>query len=67
MIVVDATLGGAGHSREIVKRISGGTLIGLDRDTTALQFSAKVLADVPNVEIRLIKCNFCDIADVLRS
>ncbi len=67
MVVVDATLGGAGHSREVVKQISGGTLIGLDRDTTALQFSAQILATAPNVEIRLIKCNFCDIADVLLS
>lgn len=63
-VVVDATLGGAGHSREIAKKISGGTLIGLDRDTAALQFSAQVLADAP-VEVRLIKCNFGDIAEVL--
>ena len=66
MVVVDATLGGAGHSREIVKKISGGTLIGLDRDTTALRFGANVLAEAP-VEVRLIKCNFCDIADILQS
>jgi len=66
MIVVDATLGGAGHSKEIAKRISGGTLVGLDRDTTALRFSASQLADAP-VEVRLIKCNFCDIEDVLKS
>ncbi|MCM1404076.1 MAG: 16S rRNA (cytosine(1402)-N(4))-methyltransferase RsmH [Prevotella sp.] len=65
-IVVDATLGGAGHSREIVKHISGGTLIGLDRDTAALQFSANVLAETHNVEIRLVKCNFCAIAEVLK-
>ena len=66
MTVVDATLGGAGHSQEIAKRISGGTLIGLDRDTAALHFSAQKLADAP-VEVRLIKCNFCDIADILKS
>ncbi len=66
MVVVDATLGGAGHSREIVKKISGGTLVGLDRDTAALRFSANVLAEAP-VEVRLIKCNFCDIADILKS
>ena len=67
MVVVDATLGGAGHSREIIKQISGGTLVGLDRDTAALQFSAKILAEAPNVEIRLVKCNFCDIAEVIPS
>ena len=66
MTVVDATLGGAGHSQEIAKKISGGTLVGLDRDTAALRFSANRLADAP-VEVRLIKCNFCDIADILKS
>lgn len=66
MVVVDATLGGAGHSKEIIKKIGGGTLIGLDRDTAALQFSAQVLDTADNVEVRLIKCNFCDIADVLK-
>lgn len=67
MIVVDATLGGAGHSSQIVKHISGGTLIGLDRDTAALRVSASRLQDAENVEIRLIKCNFADIADNLHS
>lgn len=66
MVVVDATLGGAGHSREIVKQITGGTLIGLDRDTDALRHSAGVLNDVAGVEVRLIKCNFADIEDNLR-
>lgn len=67
MIVVDATLGGAGHSREIVKRINGGTLIGLDRDTAALRYSADVLKDADGVAIRLIKANFADLADNLHS
>ncbi len=67
MIIVDATIGGAGHSKEIVKKIKGGTLIGLDRDTEALKQSAKVLADAKDVEIRLIKSNFADIEDNLKS
>lgn len=66
MVVVDATLGGAGHSQAIIQKIGGGTLIGLDRDTAALQFSAEKLSHVDDVEIRLIKCNFGDIADVLQ-
>ena len=65
MVVVDATLGGAGHSSEIVKQIAGGTLVGLDRDTAALRYSADRLKDVNGVEIRLIKSNFADIADNL--
>ena len=36
-IYVDGTLGGAGHSMEIVKRLSNkGLLIGIDRDEEAL-------------------------------
>ena len=34
---VDATLGGAGHSIEVAKRLGpGGTLIGIDQDEMAL-------------------------------
>ena len=36
-IYIDGTLGGAGHSYEIAKRMQpGGTLIGIDQDTNAL-------------------------------
>ena len=37
-IYVDGTMGGAGHSIEIVKRLSNeGILIGIDRDEEALK------------------------------
>ena len=65
MTVVDATVGGAGHSQQIVKHISGGTLIGLDRDTAALRASAQVLGATDGVAVRLIKCNFADIQEIL--
>ena len=43
-IYVDGTIGGAGHSREIVKKLSEkGLLIGIDRDDDALSASAKIL------------------------
>ena len=36
-IYVDGTLGGAGHSKEIIKNLSNeGLLIGIDRDEEAL-------------------------------
>ena len=35
-IYVDGTLGGAGHSSEIVKRLKTGRLIGIDQDTDAI-------------------------------
>lgn len=49
-IYVDGTLGGAGHSKEIVKRLSKkGVLIGIDRDIEALQAAKKNLKEFSNV------------------
>ncbi len=49
-IYVDGTMGGAGHSIEIVKRLSNdGTLIGIDRDEEALKASKERLAEHKNV------------------
>ncbi len=36
-VYVDLTFGGGGHSKEIMKRLKKGTLIGFDRDPAALQ------------------------------
>ena len=38
-IYVDGTLGGAGHSKEIAKRLKTGKLIGIDQDVNALKKS----------------------------
>ena len=47
-IYVDGTMGGAGHSSEIVKRLSQqGMLIGIDRDQEALTASRKRLENIP--------------------
>ena len=49
-IYVDGTMGGAGHSIEIVKRLSSdGRLIGIDRDEEALNASKERLAEYQNV------------------
>ena len=49
-IYVDGTMGGAGHSIEIVKRLSkDGRLIGIDRDEEALKASKERLAEYKNV------------------
>ena len=49
-IYVDGTLGGAGHSIEIAKRLSPkGRLIGIDRDEEALTAAQEKLKDFSNV------------------
>lgn len=50
-IYIDGTLGGAGHSKEIVKRLSKeGLLIGIDRDEEALKAAKEKLKEFPNVK-----------------
>ena len=49
-IYVDGTLGGAGHSKHIVERLSNkGKLIGIDRDTDAINAAKKTLKEYSNV------------------
>lgn len=45
-IYVDLTLGGAGHSSEIAKKLSNGILIGFDKDVEAISKSTKKLSTV---------------------
>ena len=50
-IYIDGTLGGAGHSKEIAKRLSKeGLLIGIDRDEEALKAAKEKLKEFPNVK-----------------
>ncbi len=45
-VVLDATIGGGGHSKEILKRIlPGGRLIGLDADESAIKITREVLKE----------------------
>ena len=50
-IYVDGTLGGAGHSIEILKRLdsSKGILVGLDRDQEAIEAAKQKLSEYTNV------------------
>lgn len=57
-IVVDGTLGGAGHAREIAQLLgSNGTLIGFDLDTDAIA-RAKEALSVSKAHIHLVQANF---------
>ena len=50
-IYVDGTLGGAGHSKEILKQLSSkGLLIGIDRDEEALKAAQENLKEYQNVK-----------------
>ena len=63
-IYVDGTLGGAGHSSQIVKRLTTGRLIGIDRDPVALKAAGERLAPYGD-RVTLVHSNFCEIAQVL--
>jgi 16S rRNA (cytosine1402-N4)-methyltransferase len=64
-IYVDGTLGGAGHSSQIAKRLTTGMLIGIDRDPVALKAAGERLAPYAD-RVKLVHSNFCEIASVLR-
>lgn len=63
-IYVDGTLGGAGHSSEIVKRLSDkGRLIGIDQDEDAIKAAGERLKDYSNVTI--VRSNYEKMKTVL--
>ena len=64
-IYVDGTLGGAGHSSQIAKRLTTGRLIGIDRDTVALRAAGERLAQVTD-RATLVHANFCEMKQVLQ-
>ena len=64
-IYVDGTLGRAGHSLEIARRLSGGgRLICLDRDETAIAAARERLADYRD-RVTLVHSNFSRLGEVL--
>lgn len=63
-IYVDGTLGGAGHSREIAKRISNeGLLLGIDRDQEAICVAQERLKEFSNIQF--IHDNHDNIKEIL--
>ena len=64
-VYVDGTLGRAGHSREIVQKLTHGRLICIDRDMAAIDAAKERLA--PWMErVTLVHGNFADLGEVLR-
>ncbi len=65
-IYVDCTMGGAGHSSEIIKRLDNkGRLIGIDQDIEALKASKDKLSSYDNVNY--VHDNFYNIKNILES
>lgn len=63
-IYVDGTLGGAGHSSEIVKRLNrNGRLIGIDQDEDAIRAASERLKDFDNVTI--VRSNYENMKSIL--
>lgn len=62
-IYVDATLGGGGHSYEILKKLTTGQVIGIDQDDYALERATERLKEFKN--FIPVKSNFKDIENVL--
>ncbi len=63
-IYVDATAGGAGHSREIAKHLNGGRLIAIDRDPTAVEVAKERLQEF---NATVVKSNYSEIDEVLKN
>ncbi len=63
-VIVDATLGGGGHTEAMLK--SGARVIGVDQDEQAHEFAAKRLAPYGS-KFTALKGNFSDLPELLAS
>jgi 16S rRNA (cytosine1402-N4)-methyltransferase len=63
-VYVDGTLGRAGHSAEIARRLTTGRLIGIDRDQAAIDAAGKRLAPWAD-RVTLVRGNFQDLEMLL--
>ena len=63
-VYLDGTLGRAGHSREIVRRLTTGRLICVDRDQAALDAAEERLAPWRE-RVTLVHSNFCALDAIL--
>ena len=63
---VDATLGYAGHSSEILKRLKRGFLFAFDQDKEAITYSEKKLSEI-SLNFKIIHSNFENLKEKLES
>ena len=62
---LDATLGLGGHALEIVRRLTTGRLVGMDRDAQALEIARERLKDYQE-KVTLVHANFSKVDEVVR-
>ena len=63
-VYVDATLGYAGHSSEILKRLKRGFLFAFDQDREAINYSEKKLSEI-SLNFKIIHSNFSNLKEKL--
>ena len=68
-VYLDGTLGGGGHSSEILRRLKGGHMIGIDQDAEALAAAGKRLSGFgeEGKQFTLVRDNYCNAAEAVRS
>jgi 16S rRNA (cytosine1402-N4)-methyltransferase len=67
-VVVDGTLGLAGHSLRMISQISpGGTLVGIDWDEKMLDIARKRLEQVQGVDLALFRTDYRAVYECLKS
>lgn len=64
-VYFDGTLGGAGHSSEILKRLTTGLLIGCDKDSEALAVSDKRLNEISS-HYKLVHNDYKNYAQIIK-
>lgn len=63
-IYVDGTLGGAGHAKEVCKRLKGGRFVGIDQDADAIAVAGERLKEFPYATV--VRSNYCEMKAVLQ-
>src|ERR1700690_1374660 len=70
-IIVDCTLGGAGHAKRLLDLVMpGGMLVGIDQDDATLnaaEITLRLGQQIPNESVVLLKGNFGDLDGLLSS
>lgn len=64
-IYVDGTLGGAGHSGQIAKKLTTGHLYGIDQDEAAIEIATKRLEPYKE-NVTILRSNYCNAPTLLK-